>query len=120
MYYLCFVLLLVAPVFMFFMGLRWRKNPPAFQSEGLVYRTELTEKSPEVWEFAHVHCGKLWSRFGGIFVVISAALMIGLPGSYEKFFLWVLGAQMLVLCVTILIIELLTKSLFDENGNRIA
>ena len=80
MYYLCFVLLLVAPVFMFFMGFRWRKNPPAFQSEGLVYRTELTEKSPEVWEFAHVHCGKLWSRFGGIFVVISAALVVSSKG----------------------------------------
>ena len=120
MYYFCFVLLLAVPVAMFVVGIRWRKHPPAFRSGGLVYRTEITEKSPEVWEFAHIHCGKLWSRFGGIFAVISAALMIWLPGSYEKFFLWILGAQMLVMCVTILIIELFLKNLFDENGNRIA
>lgn len=120
MYYLCFVLVMITPVAMFAVGLRWRLKPPAFKSSGIVYRTEVTERSPEAWEFAHIYCGKLWSRFGAIMAVISAILMVVLQGSYQKFLLWLLMAQMLIMCVTILIIDYLSKNLFDENGNRIA
>lgn len=119
MYYLCFVLALIMPVLMFIIGLRWRLKPPAFQASGFVYSTESTRKSPEIWVFAHVHCGKLWTRFGAILAVISAVLMIVFTDSYQKFFLWLLCGQMLVMCVTVFIIDLFTKNLFDENGTRI-
>ena len=120
MYYFCFVLLMIVPVAMFVVGLRWRLKPPAFKAPGIVYRTETTEKSPEVWVFAHTHCGKLWIRFGAIFAVISAVLMIVFSGSYQNFLLWLLCGQMLILCVTVFMIDLLCKNLFDENGTRIA
>lgn len=119
MYYLCFVLVMVMPVIMFVLGLRWRVSPPAYKTGKLVYRTEVTEKSPAVWEFAHIHCGKLWSRFGVILAVISAVLMVALKGSYQKLLLWLLCGQMAILCISILMIEILTKNLFDENGVRI-
>lgn len=119
MYYLCFVLVMIVPVAMFVIGLRWRLKPPPFKTSGLVYRTEVTERTPEIWEFAHIHCGKLWSRFGVIMAVISTVLMVVLPGSYQKFLLWLLTAQMLIMCVTVFMIDLLSKNLFDENGNRI-
>lgn len=119
MYTVCFVLVLLCPMAMAAVGILWRFKTPAFQSKGLVYRTELTEKSPEVWEFAHIHCGKLWLRFGLILLVISVLLMKFLAGSYQKFILWLLCGQMLVMCITVFMIEILVKNLFDENGVRI-
>lgn len=120
MYYLCFVLVLIVPVAMFAIGLRWRLKPPAFKSSGLVFHTATTERSEEIWEFAHIYCGKLWSRFGAMLAVISAVLMVAFSGSYQKFILWLLCAQALVMCITIFIIELFLNNLFDENGTRVA
>lgn len=119
MYALCFALVLVAPVLMFVVGLMWKLKPPAFKTGTFVYRTAWTEKSPEVWEFAHVHCAKLWTRYGVILGVLSAVLMVVCKKSYHKFLLWLLGGQMLMLCITIFMMELLIKNLFDENGVRI-
>ena len=119
MYYLCFVLVLIMPAAMFAVGFRWRISPPAYKTGKLVYRTEVTEKSPAVWEFAHIHCGKLWTRFGAILTVISTVLMVVFDSSYQKFLLWLLCGQMAVLCITILMMDILTKGLFDEHGVRI-
>lgn len=119
MYYLCFVFVMLMPVAMFAVGLRWRVKTPAFKTGKLVYRTEFTEKSPEVWEFAHIHCGKLWTRFGAMVAVLSAILMVVFDGSYHKFILWLLGGQMLIMCITVFMIDFLAKNLFDESGLRI-
>lgn len=119
MYDLCFVLVMLVPLIMFFVGLYWRVKTPAFKTGKLVYRTEVTEKSAEVWEFAHTHCGKLWTRFGAILAVISVVLMVVFDGSYPKFIMWLLGGQMLILCITVFMIDFLAKNLFDENGVRI-
>ena len=119
MYYVCFAVLLVLPLFLTVVGLKWYLSPPAFKTGTLVYRTEVTERSPEVWFFAHTHCGKLWVRYGVILGVISALLMIFLDQRWQGFWLWVLGAQTLMLCVTIFLIDYLSKNLFDEEGRRI-
>ena len=39
--------------------------------------------------------------------------------SIGKYVLWLLMAEMFVMCVTIIIIDLLVKNLFDENGVRV-
>lgn len=119
MYVLCFVLVMVVPVVMLGTGLKWKLRPPAFKTGTLVYRTAWTEKSPEVWDFAHSHFAKLWTRYGAILGVVSAALMVVFDGSYQKFLLWLLCGQMLLFCITILMMEMLIKNLYDENGERI-
>ena len=119
MYYVCFAILLVLPLFLIAVGLKWYLKPPAFKTGKLAYRTEVTERSPEVWFFAHTHCGKLWARYGVITGVISVLLMIFLDQVWQGFWLWVLGAQTLLLCVTIFLIDYLSKNLFDEEGRRI-
>ena len=119
MYYVCFAVLLVLPLFLIAVGLKWYLKPPAFKTGKLAYRTEVTERSPEVWFFAHTHCGKLWARYGVITGVISVLLMVFLDQRWQGFWLWVLGAQTLLLCVTIFLIDYLSKNLFDEEGRRI-
>jgi len=119
MYALNFVLVLIAPAVMLIVGLKWWFNPPAFKTGKLAYRTQETEKSEEVWYFAHQNCAKLWARFGVILGVIAVVLMILLKESIGKYILWLLVAEMFVLCATIVIVDLLVKNLFDENGVRV-
>lgn len=119
MYAFGFVLVLLAPVMMLTVGLRWKLKPPAFKTGTVVYRTAHTEKSPEIWEFTHVYCAKLWTRYGAILGVLSVVFMVVCKATYQKYLLWVLGGQMLVLCVTIFMMEMFTKNLFDEEGRRI-
>ena len=119
MYGICFALVLLMPLVMLAVGLKWRLKPPAYLTGKLVYRTAYTEKSPEVWAFAHSHFGKLWTRYGVILAVLCGAAMYFLREKYQTYVLWLLCGQMLVLCVTIFMMELLIKNLYDENGQRI-
>ena len=119
MYYLVFAFSLLLPLAMFIIGLKWYIKPPAFKASGIVYRTEATERSPEIWDFAHKYLAKLWARFGLIFLVITVVLLVVFAESYQKFILWLLCAQALILCVTVFMIEIFLKNLFDENGTRI-
>ena len=119
MYELCFALVLLMPLVMLAVGLKWRLKPPAYLTGKLVYRTAYTEKSPEVWAFAHSHFGKLWSRYGVFLGVLCGAAMYFLRAKYQTYLLWLLCGQMLVLCLTIFMMEVLIKNLFDENGQRI-
>ena len=70
---IAFALVLVMPLMMLVVGAMWRLKPPAFGEGTVVFRTALTEKSPQVWAFAHEYCGKLWARYGAILTAISAA-----------------------------------------------
>ena len=119
MYGICFALVMLMPLVMLAVGLKWRLKPPAYLTGKLVYRTAYTEKSPEVWAFAHSHFGKLWTRYGAILAVLCGTAMYFLRAKYQTYVLWLLCGEMLVLCVTIFMMELLIKNLYDENGRRI-
>lgn len=43
-----------------------RKRPPKKINSFYGYRTAMSMKNRETWEFAHKHCGKLWSAWGCI------------------------------------------------------
>ena len=119
MYALNFVLVLLIPVIMLVVGVKWWISPPAYKTGKLAYRTQESERSEEAWYFAHQHCAKLWARFGVILGVIATVLMILLKEGIGKYVLWLMMAEGFVLCVTIVIMDLLMKNLFDENGVRV-
>lgn len=119
MYGFCFVLVLLMPLMMLAVGVRWLLKPPAFKTGTMVYRTAYTEKSPEVWAFAHEYCGKLWARYGAIMAVLAAVLMYFLKNSYQKYVLWILAGEMLMMCITIFMMDIFIKNLFDEEGKPV-
>ena len=45
--------------------------------------------------------------------------MVVCKQTYQKYLLWLLGGQMLMLCITIFMMEIFIKTLFDEEGHRI-
>ncbi len=119
MYYLSFAAAMIVPVCLFLAGIMWKTKPPAYLSQGLCYRTTLTEKSQEAWQFAHFHCAKLWTRAGLILIVLTAVLMYFLKESYISYLLWIIFFQMVIFCISAFFVEILLKSCFDENGNKI-
>lgn len=119
MYALCFALVLVMPLMMLVVGAMWRLKPPAFGEGTVVFRTAMTEKSPEVWAFAHEYCGKLWARYGATLLVISAVLMYFLKAKYQTYFIWILVGQMVMFGITVFMMDMFIKNLFDEEGKPV-
>lgn len=118
MYILAFILTMITPVAMFFMGLIWSKRMPT-KSQLLSYRSELSMKNEETWAFAHDHIAKLWIRVGVITAILTIILMRVFADYYTSFLLWLLFGQMVFFCGSIFFVDSLMKAVFDEEGNRI-
>ena len=120
MYYLAFLLVMVTPLALLAIGLRWRSHPPKRTGSGLVYRTALSERSDETWAFAHRRIAQLWIRMGLLLTLVSALLMILLRDHFTSFFLWLIGGQMVFLCISAFLVEGLLKVAFDEDGSPLS
>ena len=71
---LCMVILM--PVTMIIFGRCWQKRPPRKINDLYGYRTAMSMKSQETWDFAHRYFGKLWFILGLILLPLSAAAML--------------------------------------------
>ena len=114
-YVAALVLTMLSPALLFLTGLFWRIRPPGEDSK-VAYRTALSTRSPETWRFAHRHCAKLWLRLGILLGILTAVLMTVFRAHYQSFWLWLIGGQMLFLCLSIFFLDLLLKNCFDEDG----
>lgn len=113
-YYLVFVLVLATPLALFLLGLRWRNHPPKRDEGLLAYRTALSDKNDETWLFAHRHLSKLWIRIGFLLTVVSCVLMIIWCENYMSFFLWLIGGQMVFVCLSAFLVEGLLRTTFES------
>lgn len=112
-YYVMFALVLVTPLSLLFLGLHWRSHPPKRDGGLLAYRTALSEKNDETWAFAHRHIAKLWIRIGVLLTAVSCILMVVWRDNANSFFLWLIGGQMVFLCLSAFLVEGLLKATFD-------
>lgn len=115
MYTLYFIVVMLAPAAMLIVGLMWKISPPPYQSKGLAYSTELTQKDPDAWAMAHRHCARLWMRIGIISGAASTALMILFKEHYASFWVWLIVGQMVLFCVSVFMIDLLLKNMFSDH-----
>jgi ACR3 family arsenite efflux pump ArsB len=66
--------LAVIPVPLGLFALAWRKNPPA--DIGIYgYRTKLSMRSKESWDYAHKLCAKLFPRYNLILLIASEIVL---------------------------------------------
>jgi len=86
------------------------------------YRTSLSMKNKDTWQFAHIHCGKLWRVIGLIMLLLSIIAMIFLIGQGEEvvgiYGLIVMIVQMVVLIISIFPTQIALMKTFDKDGNR--
>lgn len=86
------------------------------------YRTTMSMKNKDTWEFAHTYCGKLWYVGGLLLLPISLSVMLAVIGKTENT-IGIVGAalcfaQLILLVGAIIPTERALRKNFDRNGNR--
>jgi len=113
---------LLIPVTMIAFGGRFAKRAPEKINPVFGYRTDMSMKNRDTWEFAHRYCGKLWRTWGAVSAPVTVALMLPVLGKdVAAVGVWgmiVCGLQAILLIAPIFFTEAALRKTFDGNGNR--
>lgn len=113
---------LVIPLTMIIFGRHFMHSPPKEINGSYGYRTSMSMKSRETWDFAHRYFGRLWFILGLMLLPLSAAAMLFLLGESVKAIgnssLIIMAFQLLFLVVPIFPTERALKKNFDQFGFR--
>lgn len=86
------------------------------------YRTTMSTKNKDTWEFAHHYCGKIWHITGWITLPVSLIVSIFMFGKDDDTIGIYSGVlctiQVILLIATIFPTEAALRKNFDKNGNR--
>ena len=86
------------------------------------YRTPMSTKNRETWEFAHRYFGKLWYRLGAGLLPASLAALLAIAGQdTETISLTtgiLTGVQLFFMLLPIAFTEAALRRTFDKRGNR--
>ena len=86
------------------------------------YRTSMSMKNKDTWEFAHAYFGKVWFRIGIVMLPVSIIPLFFVLGRNTNTVGMVGGALCIVQCVVLLVsifpVEKALKRNFDSNGRR--
>ena len=117
-----FIVTLLIPVMMIVFGLIFLKNPPKEINWAYGYRTSMSMKNQDTWDFAHQYVGKIWFKWGIGVAVISVVVMLLVISKDTDTVGWVGGGlamvQILPLMGAIIPTEMALKRAFDKNGKR--
>lgn len=118
-----FIVTMLVPLIMIIFGARFEKKAPKEINAVFGYRTTMSMKNKETWQFAHKYIGRLWKMCGWLVLLISAVVIIV---SYGKDIAAVsiiggitCAVQIIVMLCTIIPTEIALKKNFDEYGNRL-
>ena len=86
------------------------------------YRTTMSMKNQDTWQFAHKYCGKLWFRLGLILLPLSTIPLLFVLGKEIETIAAVGAAvcfvQFVPLLGSIIPTEIALKKVFDKSGKR--
>ncbi len=101
-------------------GLLLVKKPPQGINSFFGYRTSMSGKNNETWDFAQKYAGKVWLLSGVLNLLLFATLIFLLNGTpnFKNVCTIIIYAQLFVLLLVILPTELALRKNFDKDGNR--
>ena len=116
---------LLTPLTMIIFGYIYSKKPPQKPKSKFAYsgyRTQMSMKNEETWEYANRFFGKLWFRFGivlGLISIIPLFFVIGKDKDTVGFAgLIICFVQMAVMLIPVIPTEISLRRRFDKYGNR--
>ena len=113
---------LLFPVVMILFGTMFMKSAPKKINYIFGYRTDMSMKNRDTWEFAHKYIGKLWFRFGLLLIPITVIPMLFVISKTENIVgtvgLIVGFINTIVLIVPIFFTEKALNKAFDKDGKR--
>jgi uncharacterized membrane protein len=112
-----FIVLLI-PLIMLAFGFIWVKYPPGKINSFYGYRTLMSMKNMDTWNFAH-HYASIWLIFLGLFLlIVSPVLFLLIRKESQLISLFILIAQMIALYIPIILTERALHKTFDKIGNK--
>ena len=112
---------LLIPATMLFFGSRFLKDPPK-RNSAFGYKTAMSGKNDDTWDFAHRYIGRLWRRWGFVTLIASiAAMLLFLNKDMEAVGyagLVLVFAEMVPLIGAIFPTERALRDTFDRFGHR--
>ena len=124
MFFWIFMLLvdLLIPLTMVVFGKQFMTRPPKSINAAFGYRTTMSMKNNDTWDFAHKYLGKLWFKFGIVLIPLSVIPLISVFSKAINTIGVVGGIVCIVQLVlafgTIIPTEVALKKTFDRNGIR--
>ena len=113
---------LLFPAIMILFGAVFTKTAPKKINYIFGYRTDMSMKNRDTWEFAHKYIGRLWFRFGLLLIPITVIPMLFVIGNSENVVatvgLIVGFINTIVLIVPIFFTEKVLNKAFDKDGKR--
>ncbi len=113
---------LLIPFTIISFGKDFIKNAPKEINGIFGYRTAMSMKNKDTWEFAHHYCGKIWFDSGRIMFflsVIAMVFVIGKEDNYVGTYGGILcGIQLIFLIASIFLTEIALRKNFDQFGNK--
>lgn len=117
-----FVMDMLIPLTMIGFGKYFMRHAPKEINAVFGYRTSMSMKNKDTWEFAHRYCGRLWYRCGSVLLPVSAAAMLFTVGKSENVTgtvaAFVCTLQIVFLIGSIYPTEKALKQNFDRDGKR--
>lgn len=114
---------LLLPGVMIGFGKEFMKNPPREINPGYGYRTAMSSKNQETWDFAQRYMGEVWYKAGkGLLIPSVLPLMFVLGrdvGTVGLVGMIACGVQLVVMLGSIAVVERALRKTFDKNGNRL-
>lgn len=120
MYIFMFVCALLVPIAMIALGNHYKKNAPKKIQKFSGYRTTMSMQNQDTWEYAHSYVGKLWLISGSALLIITIAMMVTIKNNsnFEMQSTYLVFAQLAVMIITILPVEIKLRKVFHKNGIR--
>lgn len=136
LWFYMFFFCLLTPGVMLLIGFLWKKHPPREINGAYGYRTSMSSKNQDTWDFAQQTFSRIWRRWGLLCLVLSAAAFplgsltlagwsfagLGSPELADAFGyleLGIVGVQLVFLTVgSVVPVERALRRQFDKEGNR--
>lgn len=113
---------LLFSVVMILFGTMFMKSAPKKIDYIFGYRTDMSMKNRDTWEFAHKYIGKLWFRLGLLLIPITVIPMLFVIGNSENVVatvgLIVSFVNTVTLIIPIFFTEKALNRTFDKDGKR--
>ena len=117
-----FICNLIVPLLMIIFGKVMYQHTPKTINSIYGYRTKMSMKNKETWQFAHNCCGKLWVKIGYIMLVPTIIVQLPFINSNPNIIGTIGGVisifQIAALLYSIVLVEKGLKINFDSDGRR--
>ena len=116
------LMVLLVPLTMIILGKYFMKKAPKNINLVFGYRSDMSMKNRDTWEYAHQFCGKLWYVLGWITLPVAAVAMLFLLGKNIDTIGMVGGIISLIEVIpmvgAIIPTEIALRKQFDKDGKH--